>query len=191
MGEGTETGRAQVVAAEAQVLAARALLEDEIVRLEASARAAVDVRAKVRRNPVRTAGFAAGAVFVVVGGPRRVLRRTRHAIFGRPAPLPPSMLPREIDTAIGSLGSDGDKVRGTIEREFARYLDESAPRRRRQNVLGVAGDLLLVMGRFFALRYGRLLAEEVFKTDAESFGRQMDRVRAKRAEMASPPKGDS
>jgi hypothetical protein len=191
VGEAAETGRAEVVAAQAQVLAARALLEDEIVRLEASARAAVDVRAKVRRNPVKAAGTAAGVAFVVVGGPRRVLRRTRHAIFGRPAPLPPSMLPKEIDTAIGKLGTDGDKVRGTIEREFARYLDENAPRRRRQNILGIGGDLLMTFGRFFALRYGRMLAEEVFKTDSESFGRQMDRVRAKRAQMTSPPKGDA
>jgi hypothetical protein len=83
------------------------------------------------------------------------------------------MLPKEIDTAIGKLGSDGDRVRGTIEREFARYLDENAPRRRRQNILGVGGDLLIMFGRLFALRYGRLLAEEVFKTDSESFGRQM------------------
>ena len=52
MGEGSDSARADV-------LAARAALTDELERLEASARAAVDVPAKVRRNPVKAAGVAA------------------------------------------------------------------------------------------------------------------------------------
>ncbi|MHB8959630.1 MAG: hypothetical protein ACYDAN_08390, partial [Candidatus Limnocylindrales bacterium] len=122
MGEGTESARAEVLAARAGVLAARGRLDEELVRLEASARAAVDVKAKVKRNPVKAAGAAAGAGFVLVGGPKRVLRGARNAIFGKPDPLPKSMLPKEIDASLRKLGGDGDRVRGTIERDFARYL---------------------------------------------------------------------
>ena len=123
MGEGTDAARAAV-------LTARASVEEELVRLEASARAAVDVKAKVRRNPGRTAGVAAGAGFLLLGGPRRTVRGVRRVIFGRRAPLPPSMLPKDIDRALRELGDDGDRVRGTIEREFADYLRATAPARR-------------------------------------------------------------
>ena len=102
MGESTSLARLQA-------LAAREALDEELVRLEASARAAVDVPAKIKRHPVKSAGLGAGAGFVVVGGPRRVLRGTRHAIFGRPAPLPESMLPKEIDASLRRLGDDGEQ----------------------------------------------------------------------------------
>ena len=104
MGEGT-------AAARAQVLAARQALDEELVRLEASARAAADVPAKVRRNPVKAAGLAAGAGFVVVGGPQRLFRRAKRAVVGPQEPLPKSMLPEEIEKSLKRMGKDGDKVR--------------------------------------------------------------------------------
>jgi len=184
VGEGTESARAEVLAAHAEVLAARGLLAEELDRLEASARAAVDVKAKVRNHPARVAGFAAGTAFVVAGGPRRVVRGVRNRVFGKPDPMPKSMLPEEIDSKLRELGTDGERVRGLVEREFASYLDKNAPARRRQDLVGIAGSLLMTFARFFALRYGRLLAEEVFKTDAESFERQIDRVRTRRAALS-------
>ena len=63
---------AQTDAARAEVLASRQALLDEVQRLEASARAAADIPAKVKRNPARTAGLAAGTAFVVLGGPQRI-----------------------------------------------------------------------------------------------------------------------
>ena len=62
-------------AARDRVLAARASLGEELEVLEASARAAVDVPAKIRRSPAKAAAIAGGTAFVVLGGPRRVLRR--------------------------------------------------------------------------------------------------------------------
>ncbi len=111
------------IAALAEVLAARTALEDELVRLEATARAAVDIRAKVKRNPGRTAAVLGGTAFVAVGGPRRVLRGVRHRVFGRPDPLPPSLLPDQVEKAVRALGDDGTKVRGALEREFAAFVD--------------------------------------------------------------------
>ncbi len=181
MGEGKDSARAQV-------LAARARLDEELVRLEASARAAVDVPAKIRRHPVKAAGVAASAGFVLVGGPKRVLRGARNAIFGKPDPLPKSMLPKEIDASIKKLGTDGERVRGTIERDFVRYLDEQAPERAKRDLTGIVGGLLLAAGRPLALKYGRRLAEEMLKPDGSAFGEQLEKVRARRAAMTGDPR---
>ena len=147
MGEGSDAARAQV-------LAAREALADELERLEASARTAVDVPAKVRRNPGKAVGVAAGAGFLLVGGPKRVFRRAKRAVLGPPEPLPTSMLPKEIDKAIRELGDDGEKVRGTIEREFASYLEQTAPQRKKRDV-GTVGTILaltVIRRRVRALR---------------------------------------
>jgi hypothetical protein len=130
VGEGTDAARAAV-------LTARGSVEDELDRLEASARAAVESgwhRRTARAGPV--------ARFLLLGGPRRVIRGARNVVFGRPDPLPKSMLPKEIDKAIRALGDDGEKVRGTIEREFAEYLRATGPERRKRDLSGVLALLL-------------------------------------------------
>ena len=50
----------------------------------------------------------------------------RRAVLGRPAPLPKRMLPEEIEKACVKMGDDGDKVRGTLERDFADYAKQAA-----------------------------------------------------------------
>jgi hypothetical protein len=181
VGEGTESARAEVLAARADVLAARERLDEELVRLEASARAAVDVKARVRRNPVKAAGAAAGAGFVLLGGPKRVLRGARNAVFGKPAPLPKSMLPKEIDAALRKLGTDGDRVRGALERDFARYLDEKAPERKQRDLAAAVGGLLTTAGRPLAAKAGKQLAEQLLNADGATFQEQLDRLRQRRA----------
>ncbi|MFM2106872.1 MAG: hypothetical protein RL338_1904 [Chloroflexota bacterium] len=114
----------RVAGARREVIAARGDLCDELDRLEASARAAVDVRAQLRRHPEKAAAVAGVVGFLALGGPRRLLRFVRRLLFGRPAKLPERMLPEEIEAAVERLGEDGDKVRGTLEREFAAYLEE-------------------------------------------------------------------
>jgi hypothetical protein len=163
------------------VLAARRSLDGELVRLEASARAAVDIPAKVRRHPVKTAGIAAGVGFLAVGGPKRVFRRVKRAIRGPEEPLPTSMLPDEIDKVLRSLGTDGEQVRGTIEREFADYLATKAPERRTRDVTAVLLSLLVGAGRGFAIRGGRQLADQLIRTDSEQFAQQLEKIRARRA----------
>jgi hypothetical protein len=122
---------ARTDAALEEVLAARTSLAEETDRLKVSARNAVDIKAKVKKSPAKAAGVAAGAAFVVAGGPKRVFRAVKRRVRGEPAPLPPSLLPDQIDRAVRALGDDGDKVRGAIERGFADYLDASAPARRK------------------------------------------------------------
>ncbi|HKF85168.1 MAG TPA: hypothetical protein VKB30_05230 [Candidatus Limnocylindrales bacterium] len=172
MGEGSDTARAQV-------LAAREALGDELERLEASARTAVDVPAKVRRNPGRAAGVAAGAGFLLVGGPQKVFRRAKRVVLGPTEPLPKSMLPKEIDKALGKLGDDGDKVRGTLEREFSSYLEQTAPQRRERDLGAVGAILLSALIRPLVQRYGKQLIDQLFSTDTAQFEEQLAKVRAR------------
>jgi hypothetical protein len=172
VGEGTSAARAQV-------LAARAALDDELVRLEASARAAVDVKAKIKRNPGKAVGLAAGAGFLAVGGPKRVLRRARTAVFGPKEPLPTSMLPKEIDKALGRLGDDGERVRGLVEREFASYLQATEPERRRRNLGGAATIVSVAFLRPLVLRYSKHLAEQIFSTDTKEYEDRLHAVRVR------------
>ena len=125
---------ARTDAARAEVLAARAGLQEELVRLEASGRAAVDIPARLKREPAKVLGTAGGAAFLLLGGPKRVFKGVRRAILGPEADLPKSMLPPEIEKTLRKLGPDGEKVRGTLEREFADYLDEKAPQRKERDL---------------------------------------------------------
>ena len=168
-------------AARAEVVAARDGLADEAVRLEASARAAVDIPARIRREPVKMAGAASGAAFLLLGGPRRIVRQVRRAVFGPDAELPKSMLPGEVEKTLRKLGPDGDRVRGTLEREFASYLDEKAPQRRERDLGAVAGGLVSNLLRPITVRAGRELVERLFDADGATFGEALGRARARQS----------
>jgi hypothetical protein len=120
---------AEADAARERVLAARTELATEVERLQTSARAAVDIPAKVRRSPAKAAAVVGGVGFVALGGPRRLFRRVKSAIVGPDQPLPESMLPEEVEKTLRRLGTDGERVRGTLERDFADYLKVSQKRR--------------------------------------------------------------
>ncbi len=179
MGEGTSPARPSVVAAHEALLAARGSLDEELVRLEASARAAVDVKAKIKRSPVKAAGLAAGAGFVVLGGPRKLFRRARRVVMGPEAPLPTSMLPKEIDASLKKLGTDGEKVRGLLEHEFASYLATTEPTRRGRNLRGAFTVVSVALLRPLVLRYGKQLANEIVSTDANAYGDRLQAIRTR------------
>jgi hypothetical protein len=186
VGASTDTARAEVVAARAEVLAARDEvlaarrgLEDEVVRLEASARAAVDIPARIRRQPAKVLGAAGGAAFLLLGGPKRLFRRARRTIFGPDADLPKSMLPDEVEKTLQKMGSDGDRVRGTLEREFAKYLDSTAPERRDRDLVGVASGLLSNLLKPASVRAGRQFAERLFDPDGPSFAEGLRKAQAR------------
>ena len=117
-------------AARDRVLAARAEFDAQLTGLGASARDAVDIPAKVRRNPAKAAAVAGGLAFLLMRGPQRLLGAARSALFGRRASMPDRMLPKEIEKTLTKLGKDGDKVRGTIERDFADYVKQRQRDRR-------------------------------------------------------------
>jgi hypothetical protein len=174
------------------VVAARADFENEVDRLEAAGRAAVDVPAKVRANPGRAAGIAAGGAFLAVGGPKRVFRRVRRAVTGKEEELPSELLPKEVERTLRKMGTDGRKVRGTLERDFAKYLDERQKERRTEGVVAALTGLAVTALRPIATRGGRQLAQRMLDPNQPAFNEQLARIRARRqaaaagAETATP-----
>jgi hypothetical protein len=133
------------------------------------------------------AGAAAGAAFLLLGGPGRVARGIRRSIFGPDAELPKSMLPDEVQKTLKKLGPDGERVRGTLEREFAEYLEEKAPERRDRDLAGAATGMLVSILKPVSVRFGRQLAERLLDPDAPSFAEGLRRTRARQAAGASGP----
>jgi len=170
VGKGTDAARAEV-------LAAREGLGEELVRLEAAGRAAVDIPARLRREPAKVLGAAGGAAFLLLGGPNRAFEGIRRAIFGPGADLPKSMLPPEVEKTLKKLGPDGEKVRGTLEREFADYLEEKAPQRKQRDLAAVAAGLLGGALRPVTERAGRQLIQRLLEPDGAIFADDLRRAR--------------
>jgi hypothetical protein len=115
----------KVAEALAGVRAAREGVATELDNLNTSVRAAVDIPAKIKRNPVPTLGAAGGAAFLLLGGPRRVAQSVEKRLFPKRYARPPKVLPRDIEKAIDRLPEeDRDNVRAHLERDFAAYLRE-------------------------------------------------------------------
>ena len=174
MAEGTDAARERV-------LAARADLATELDRLEASARAAVDIPAKVKRSPAKAAAIAGGAGFLVLGGPKRLFKRLKRAVVGPEPPMPERMLPEEIEKVLRKLGDDGERVRGTIERDFADYVEEAQKKRGpavQEALLGAVTGPLLRRGV-------KQAADWFLRTDEQGFAAQLERLR--RREPPSSP----
>jgi hypothetical protein len=173
-------------AALAEVVAARADTAEQIDRLEAAGRAALDVPAKVKANPAKAAGIAAGGAFLAVGGPKRLFRRARRAVTGKDEDLPSEMLPKEVEKTLRKLGSDGKQVRNTLEREFASYLDERAKARKKEGIAAAATALALGALRPIAIRGGRQVAERMLDPNGPAFNEQLEKIRRRRRGESDP-----
>lgn len=179
-------------AARDRVLAARSALGEELEALEASAREAVDIPAKIKRSPAKAAAIAGSAGFVALGGPKRLFGRARRAVFGPTADLPKRMLPDEIEKTLRKLGDDGDKVRGAIERDFASYAKEAEKDR------GITPLLSSAIAKPLLSRAGKAAAEWFFRTDDDGFQARLSEVKerakdevAKRRDNGHDPSSDA
>ncbi|MGZ9277061.1 MAG: hypothetical protein ACXW4L_08065 [Candidatus Limnocylindrales bacterium] len=162
-------------AARDRVLAARAELSEQFQVLEASGRAAVDIPARIRRSPAKAAAVAGGVGFLVLKGPQRLFGAARRAIRGgKPEPVPSRMLPGEIEKTLRKLGDDGDKVRGTLERDFATYVKKAEKDRK-----GLASVVLLAAARPLLARGAKAAGEYLLSPDAEGFSKRLAEVRAR------------
>ena len=159
-------------AARDRVIAARADFGAELENLEASARAAVDIPAKIKRSPAKAAAVVGGAGFLALKGPQRVFGGVKRAVRGPSKPLPKSMLPDEIEKSLRALGSDGDRVRGALERDFATYAKQAAHERgRTRNVL------LLVVARPLLARGGKMATDWLLGVDERGLVDRLQQVR--------------
>ena len=161
-------------AARDRVLAARERLDEELQLLEASGRAAVDIPARVKRSPAKAAAVAGGAAFFVAKGPQRLFRGVRRAVRGPDADLPKRMLPDEIEKTLRKLGDDGDKVRGTIERDFADYVKGAQTERKGFVALAVAA-----ISRPLLTRGLKVAADAITRADGPTFQARLAEVRAR------------
>jgi hypothetical protein len=176
-------------AAVSQVVAARAELAGEVDRLEAAGRAAVDIPARVKKAPAKAAGVAAGAAFLALGGPKRLFRRAKRAVTGKEEELPSELLPKEVDKALRKLGTDGKKVRGTLERDFSKYLDDRSKERKKEGIVAAGLALGTAALRPAAIRAGKKLVERMTNPDAASFEDQIEKLRARRRGEGSEDEG--
>jgi hypothetical protein len=173
-------------AARDRVLAARAALGEELENLEASARTAVDVPAKIRRSPAKAAAIAGGAAFLVLGGPKRVFRAGKQAVTGKPADFPKSMLPDEIEKTLRKLGDDGDRVRGALERDFAAYAKKATKDRS-----GLRTLLILTIARPLLSAGARAAAGALFGGDEEGFKARLAQIRERTRRQAEGAQDDT
>ena len=178
-------------AALAEVVAARGELGEQVDRLEAAGRAAVDVPAKVRANPAKAAGIAAGGAFLAVGGPKKLFRRARRAITGKEEDLPSELLPKDVEKALKKLGTDGRKVRGTIERDFAKYLDDRAKERKKEGITAALSAMAIAAIRPIAMKTGKQVAERMLDPNGPAFAEQLEKIRARRDGSGSLPSGST
>jgi hypothetical protein len=106
-----------------QVEEARRAAETELDNLGSATRAAIDIPAKIRRNPIPTAGAAGGAAFLLLGGPRRVAKGIEKRLFPKRYARPPKVLPKDVEQALDRLPEeDREMVRAHLERDFTAYL---------------------------------------------------------------------
>lgn len=116
-----------------EVATQRAELEQTAQQLRDRVRRALDVRAKLRENPLLFGGLAAGGVFLAVGGPMRLFRAARRRI----APPPPEQaydaLPSSVqawvDTASSALGARSTEARQVLADELREWRQNPKDRR--------------------------------------------------------------
>jgi hypothetical protein len=116
----------EVAEAMAALEAARSDVADALDDLTGATQSALDVPAKIRRNPVKTAALVSGTGFLLAGGPRRVVRAVGRRILPQPRPDPyAGILPDEIEKVLKDTGVAKDpEVRRALNRDFADYLKQ-------------------------------------------------------------------
>jgi hypothetical protein len=116
-----------VAAARQEVENARRAAESELDEMGVAVRTAADIPTKIKRDPVRYGALGAGAAFLLVGGPKRVLRAVESRV--RPRPKVQRLTPKEVQKIIDRLPEeDQAAVHNRLERDFATYLQREHPK---------------------------------------------------------------
>ena len=155
-------------AARQEVVAARAAAENELDALGSSARAAIDIPAKVRAHPLETVGAAGGAAFLLLGGPKRVAKQVERRFFPQRERRVKTLLPKDVDKSISHLpAEDREQVRAHLERDFAMYLQREHakdPPHARQSLWKTYDLVVGIVGAAAA----RELVKKLFQVPAEA-----------------------
>jgi hypothetical protein len=102
-------------------------------------RQALDLRQRVRENPGLVIGLGVAAIFLLVGGPRRLARGARRrsaADAGQKAFVAlPDTLQAWVDTLAEAAGPDADQVRGPLAEELAHWRRQPIKDRKAREAL--------------------------------------------------------
>jgi len=113
----------EVAAAVAELDAAQAVVAASLDQLTDATQSALDVPAKIRRNPVKTAALLGGTGFLLVGGPRRVARFVGRRIRPQRPDPHAGIMPPDIEKILKDAGVAKDpEVRRALNKDFADYL---------------------------------------------------------------------
>ncbi len=110
-----------------QVVAARRQLGHEMDELRLATRSAVDIPAKVKRNPVQTIGLIGGAGFLAVGGPKRVLKAIEHRVRPTKKDRLKGILPKDVEKVVGKHAANAEEVRQRLEQDFYDWMSKKRP----------------------------------------------------------------
>jgi hypothetical protein len=115
---------AEVVRARLALIEARAQLGRELDGLTSATQSALDIPAKIRRDPIKTAALAGGAGFLLLGGPRRLIRAAGSRLLPqRKRDVYDGLLPEEIERILRDSGAAQQPgVRDAVAADFAEYL---------------------------------------------------------------------
>jgi hypothetical protein len=179
----------EVLDAMAELELARTGMTAALDDLTSASQSALDVPAKIKRNPVKTAALLGGTGFLIAGGPRRVVRFVGRRIFTPRPDRHAGILPPDVEKILKDAGVAKDpEVRRALNKDFADYLKnkgeygpEPSPSRsfwrtfdRLAGPLGTAGARVMVM-RLMEAEHDRAAA----RVDARD--RALARAEAKRA----------
>lgn len=163
----------EIARAQAELDAARGALARELDGLSAATRSSLDIPARIRREPLKTAAIAGGAGFLVLGGPKRLLRAAGRRLLRRKGDPYEGLLPEEIERILRDSGAAAyPGVRAAVATDFAEYLRTkskagSAPSARTSfwrtydAVIGPVGTVgaRVLVERLFAAQGGPIDAE--------------------------------
>ena len=114
-------------AARDRVLAARADLAEQLELLEASAREAIDIPAKVRRSPAKAAAVVGTAGFLAAAGPAAAVRgRTPRGPRRARARCRRGCCPRRSRRPCASSATTATRSAAALERDFAEYAKKAS-----------------------------------------------------------------
>lgn len=129
--------------ARVELEAQRARVRATAEQLNADVRHALDLKAKVRENPVQTVALAAGVAFFLFGGPRRTFRWLRHAVRGpgdgaRAYAALPGALRELVDASAPGHGLAREEARQKLALALHAWREDPRNRKRAERLAGEA-----------------------------------------------------
>lgn len=163
---------------------ARVAVEAHRARLNRTAdqlRDSLDVRKRFKENPGLATGIAAGAVFLLAGGPMRVARFARRRLFPSTPEKAYDALPRPLQSWVDTVAPKTEEARESLAAELARWrTDPMKNKKARKELVKAMAD-----GPPGAGRTGWKAAEAIATIVAAAAGRKL----VERFLSGEPPSG--